>query len=299
LVGAGGPPFALIVSTGSPKPPRRFDFPAARASAVIAEQRAVEASLAGRRLVLDSGGFDNGSAAIRARAGSVARRDRPAPRGPDDQIHRALGCPEKRKVGMKTFLRENPTIAFGLGLPLLLVAVFLLISGIPILLVAPPTYDVLYATEYYDYANGVHISVVNQKVQVVYQGGVLGYQQPRLWRYSPKTGALRQVALTLPPGLAPPQSQNASEPASKITPMDVPDVAGLTVDSSSIAPDGYEFAAGGSRYSGDIFTGLFGASRYGAEPVLKKNGRSIRLPNAGGGVYYGNYAHFIGWVISP
>ncbi|MEW5011208.1 MAG: hypothetical protein AB1Y22_06540, partial [Cycloclasticus sp.] len=61
---------------------------------------------------------------------------------------------------MKTFLRENPTIAFGLGLPLLLVVVFLLISGIPSLLVTPPQYDVLYATEYYNYKSGVQISVV-------------------------------------------------------------------------------------------------------------------------------------------
>ncbi len=71
---------------------------------------------------------------------------------------------------MKSFLRENPTIAFGLGLPLLLVVVFLLISGIPALLVDPPQYDVLYATEYYNYQNGVQISVVDQKVQVIYQG---------------------------------------------------------------------------------------------------------------------------------
>ena len=42
---------------------------------------------------------------------------------------------------MKAFLRENPTIAFGLGLPLLLVVAFLLISGIPALLVEPPQYD--------------------------------------------------------------------------------------------------------------------------------------------------------------
>jgi hypothetical protein len=70
---------------------------------------------------------------------------------------------------MKSFIRENPTIAFGLGLPLILVVVFLLISGIPTLLVAPPQYDVLYATDYYNYQNGVQISVIDQKVQVIYQ----------------------------------------------------------------------------------------------------------------------------------
>lgn len=39
---------------------------------------------------------------------------------------------------MKNFIRNNPTIAFGLGLPLVLVVLFLLISGIPALVVAPP-----------------------------------------------------------------------------------------------------------------------------------------------------------------
>ena len=66
---------------------------------------------------------------------------------------------------MKSFFRENPTIAFGQGLPLLLVIAFLLISGIPALLVESPQYDVLYATEYYNYPNGVQITVVNQKAQ--------------------------------------------------------------------------------------------------------------------------------------
>ena len=200
---------------------------------------------------------------------------------------------------MKSFLRDNPTIAFGLGLPLLLVVAFLLISGIPALLVEPPQYDVLYATEYYNYPNGVKISVVNQKVQVVYQGSSAGYQNPRLWRYSPKSGAVKEIGIMLPPGLAPPgQSPVTPEAAAKITPIEVPDLAGLTIDSSSVAPDGYEFSAGQNGYSGDVFTGLFYSSRYRNEAVLTKKGRSIRLPNAGN-MYYNNYTHFVGWVVSP
>jgi hypothetical protein len=200
---------------------------------------------------------------------------------------------------MKSFIRENPTIAFGLGLPLLLVVVFLVISGIPALLVAPPQYDVLYATEYYNYANGVQISVVDGKVQVVYQGSAIGYPKPRLWRFSPKTGAVKEITIPLPPGLAPPGAGAATpEATAKVTPIDVPELANLTVDSSSIAPDGYQFSSGSTGYAGDIFTGLFNASRYRDEAVLKKDGRSIRLPNADGGPYYGNYARLIGWVVS-
>ncbi|WP_455376594.1 hypothetical protein [Kaarinaea lacus] len=198
---------------------------------------------------------------------------------------------------MKTFLRENPTIAFGLGLPLLLVLAFLLISGIPALLVASPQYDVLYATEYYNYQNGVQISVVNKKVQVVYQGTVMNSQKPRIWRYNPQTGAVREIGFMLPPGLTPPGKKPATpEDVSKTTLIDVPDLEGLTIDSSSIAPDGYEFSVGNDLYARDVFGGLFYSSRYRHEAVLTKKGRSIRLPNAVGQYYRGN-THFIGWVV--
>jgi hypothetical protein len=197
---------------------------------------------------------------------------------------------------MKKFLRENPTIAFGLGLPLVLVVVFLLISGIPALLVAPPQYDVLYATGYNNYPNGVQISVVNRKVQVVYLGGSAGYQKPRLWRYNPKTGGVQEIAIMLPPGLTPPGQRPSPEEASKVTPIDVPDLDGLTVDPSSVAPDGYKFSSGANGYSGDVYTGLFYGARYASHALLTKRGRSIRLPNSGN-TYYSNNTRFIGWVV--
>jgi len=200
---------------------------------------------------------------------------------------------------MKSFLRENPTIAFGLGLPLLLVMVFLLISGIPNLLVDPPEHDVLYATEYYNDQNGVQVSVVEQKVQVIYQGSTQGSRKPRLWRYDPKTGAVKEIAMVLPPRLTLPAKRLAApEDILKTTLIDVPDLEGVIIDSSSIAPDGYEFSVGRDRYSGNVFGGLFYSSRYRHEAMLTKNGRSIHLPNAMGR-YYSHTTHFIGWVVSP
>ncbi|MCG6932513.1 MAG: hypothetical protein LJE57_02645 [Gallionella sp.] len=197
---------------------------------------------------------------------------------------------------MKKFLRENPTIAFGLGLPLVLAVVFLLISGIPALLVAPPQYDVLYMTGYNNYPNGVQISVVNRKIQVVYLGGSAGYQKPRLWRYNPKTGGVQEITIMLPPGLTPPGQRPAPGAASKVTAIDVPDLDGLTIDPSSVAPDGYEFSSGANGYSGDVYTGLFYGARYASRAVLTKQGRSIRLPNSGN-TYYSNNIRFIGWVV--
>ena len=62
--------------------------------------------------------------------------------------------------GMKKFIQENPTIAYGLGLPLLLVVIFLIVSGLPRLLVANPQYDLLYAPGTRNYPNVVQIIVV-------------------------------------------------------------------------------------------------------------------------------------------
>lgn len=84
---------------------------------------------------------------------------------------------------------------------------------------------------------------------------------------------------------------------SKTTLIDVPDLEGLMVDSSSIAPDGYEFSVG-NGYSRNAFGGLFYSSRYRHEAVLTKSGRSIRLPNADGQYYYRGNTRFIGWVVS-
>jgi hypothetical protein len=199
---------------------------------------------------------------------------------------------------MKSFLRDNPTIAFGLGLPLLLVVVFLLISGIPTLLVDSPQHDVLYATEYYNDQEGVQISVVDQKVLVSYRGVVQGGRIPQLWRYHSKTGAVQEIAVILP-SLAS-SSTKTLEPGEFLTttPIELPDLEGLVVDSASIAPDGYEFSSGNERYSGNVFRGLFYSSRNSHQATLTKDGRSIRLPNADSR-YYRNDTRFIGWVVSP
>ena len=200
---------------------------------------------------------------------------------------------------MKKFIRENPTITFGLGLPLLLVVAFLLFSGIPAMLVEPPQYDVVYSTEYYNNQNGVQISVVSQKIQVVYMGNAQVYQRPRLWRFNPRIGAVKEIAFLLPPGLTPAGQKPATpEDASRISLIEVPDLAGVTLDSSSVAPDGYEFSVGQNGYSGDMFTGMFYSSRYRNEAVMTKKGRSIRLPNASNSGY-GNSTHFLGWVVAP
>lgn len=200
---------------------------------------------------------------------------------------------------MKSFLRDNPTIVFGLGLPLLLVLLLLAISWIPALLVEPPQYDVLYTTEYFNDQQGVQISVVGKQVLVSYRAIKEVRQIPRLWRYYSKTGAVQEIAIILPPVRPLPDAQ-AFEPDanSASTIIDVPDLEGLVVDSSSIAPDGYEFSVASDRYSGNVFNGLFCSSRYRNPATLSKDGRKVRLPQADN-YYYGQNTRFIGWVVAP
>jgi len=199
---------------------------------------------------------------------------------------------------MKSFLRENPTIAFGLGLPLLLVVIFLLISGIPTLTVASPQYDVLYVTGYNNRLNSVQILVKDHKVQVIHQTSPYGNQTPRLWRYIAETGAVKEIPILRPPGSAPVANRPyVPTKDSEATVIDVPDLDGLTVDSSSIAPDGYEFSGAYNRHSRNVFGGLFYSSRYNNQAVLTKNGRRIRLPNAVDH-YYSRNTQFVGWVVS-
>jgi hypothetical protein len=198
---------------------------------------------------------------------------------------------------MKKFISENPTIAFGLGLPLLLVVIFLIVSGLPQILVAKPQYELLYATGTYSYPNVVQITVVDKKVQVIYQGAAYGNERPRLWRYNPQTGGVQEIAIILPPSpTAYGANPNEAPEVPVTTVIDVPDLAGLRVDSSSVAPDGYEFRSANSRYSRNIFSGLFYSRRYDNESVLTKNGRSIRLPNSNDR-YYSRNTQFVGWVL--
>ncbi len=190
---------------------------------------------------------------------------------------------------IKTFVRENPTIAYGLGLPLLLVVIFLVVSGLPQVLVANPQYEVLYATGTHNYPNVVQITVAERKVQVIYQGAAYGHERPRLWRYNPETGGVTEIAIILPP------SPESPEDIQQIV-IDVPDLAGLIVDSSSVAPDGYEFRTADNRYSRNVFGGWFYSRRYDYDAVLAKNGRSIRLPNSNVR-YYSRDTQFVGWIL--
>jgi len=205
---------------------------------------------------------------------------------------------------MKSFFKENPTIVFGLGLPLLLVIVFLLVSGLPSIFVEPPQHNVIYATQYYNTQNGIQISVVDKKIQVFVHSNERNFQKPQLWMYNSKTGAIKEIPIILP-FVKKPEESKADESKIKIASdamtsiiVDVPELEDLIIDSSSIAPDGYEFNSEKSRYSRNVFGGLFHSSRSNDAASIIKDGRIIHLPINNGHRNYRNNAVFIGWVVS-
>ena len=209
---------------------------------------------------------------------------------------------------MKSFLKDNPTITLGLAIPMLLVVIFLLVSGIPNLTVDNPKYDVLYTTEQYYGSNPLEISVVDSKVQVIHRNNNSNNgsdnNKARLWRYNAQTGAVKEIPIRLPDSAETTVSKNnesaanlKSKQAFKATTIDVAELDKLTVDSSSIAPDGYEFNADLRRSSRGFLGELFYSNRQQANAILLKNGRSVRLPSSDDR-YYRNKVEMVGWVVS-
>ena len=78
----------------------------------------------------------------------------------------------------------------------------------------------------------MQISVVGQKAQVIHQGSTQNNRQPRLWRFNPKTGAVKEIAFLLPSGLAAAgKTPVTPEEVSKTTLINVPDLEELKIDS--------------------------------------------------------------------
>ena len=203
---------------------------------------------------------------------------------------------------MKKFIRDNPTLAFGLGLPLLIVLVFMVAAMLPRIGAITPKYAVVFATNYtpnqYPGQRGVVIRIENKKAHVVYIGENNYYNVPKLYLFDPAKDSIREIPITLPLSLTTTcvykvQADCSQHDSAKITPISVPELEPLQLDASTIAPDGYEFTNYYDSYSRDpFFGGLFFGSSYHSGVALKKGSYSVEVPHT---EPYGN-AQFIGWV---
>lgn len=198
---------------------------------------------------------------------------------------------------MKEFLKNNPSLVFGLGLPLLLVGVFLLAAGIPNLMATPPKFDVVFATNYNDHSGGegVRIRTENGRAHVTFVGECVYCGAPEIYYYQASTKSIRRIPIDIPPEVKTEKQNPANK--NRITAISVPELEKLKLNDANPAPDGYEFQTGDNYYSGSgLLPSLFFSRSYNYnEPVLKKDGYRLRMPM--GKNYYSSYnVRFIGWV---
>lgn len=203
---------------------------------------------------------------------------------------------------MKAFLKDNPTLVFGLGLPVLLVFIFSLAASLPNLGATPPKYDVIFATNYNEsYGNGAgyHISVVEGKLNLSYVGECGYYNTPELYRYQPASGSIKRIDFNIPPESRKSckSGQDTDHANTKVVSVDIPELATTTLNNSNPAPDGYQFTFSDEYSGGGILPSLFFGRSYYNEPELRKGSYRIKLPLVKNYYNYSN-ARFIGWVES-
>lgn len=199
---------------------------------------------------------------------------------------------------MRAWLKNNPTLTFGLMLPLLLAGLLLSASWFYTSTVPAPQHDVLFVTQSYGNTS-LQIAVVERKVVASYLGETPAAPPPRLWRFSPGTGVVREVAILLPTaGERQSDALSDLERERRLLGLSIPDLDGVVVDSANIAPDGYTFTTVGDQYSDDLFRGLFYSSHDRGQPLLVKQGRRIRVPLGNQSATWVD-VRFIGWVVSP
>lgn len=230
-------------------------------------------------------------------------------------------------IQMKKFIKENIVLVLGISLPLALVALFALAGIVPQYFVDDPKYDFIFSDGQY---SQVEFRVVDRKVNLRLEP--LRYSSdisiPKLYRYRATTKAVEEIIFKHPdlssfvseepyngkgvntnvvidPTKLPSaeQVQDASKIAKEISKnthsapymAPVEELLNMNVDSSIIAPDGYEWTNGRYRSGGGLF--LLGGGYSEDKAVLRKNGNNIPInyhPSSGG--YYPS-PKFIGWVI--
>lgn len=191
---------------------------------------------------------------------------------------------------MKAFLKENATLSLGLGLPLLLV--FLLWASATWIerTGTPPAFDVIFASDYYDYSSGVRFVVEGGKFKAQFIGK--GYSShPHLFRYNAKEGVAKEITYTIPAGLTDTSGTNSDKGT---TPLSIPELEGLKIDTAATSPDGFTFDT--SYHSRPFMSDLFfsGGSRSYTSVMLTKGSyrKYISVPDT-----YSYSNKFIGWVI--
>ena len=200
-------------------------------------------------------------------------------------------------MAFKEFVKANLVLVVGLALPVVLMAGFLVASGLPQRLADPPKYNLVFAvTEFSQGVSGIPVSV-----SFVVQDGVLKAQyvklppQPtgyvnnawkKLYLYDAATQKVRQLSFGFPPNMD----------AIEGTVVEVVDATRtMRLNTTLQSPDGYELSRDYGSRSG-LLNEIFWGGGYSNDYWLRKGSSSIRLPLASTNVPYGT-VEFVGWVM--
>lgn len=193
------------------------------------------------------------------------------------------------------FIKKNPALAAGIGLPLLLILIFSLASIIPQWLVAPPQYDVVFSVQEYgscgkDNAE-VNFTTIQGKIKAEYKYQKNNYCYNRkLYIFDAKTLVSNEIAFAIP------QREGEEEQWKE---LDIPEIKSLELNISPVSLDGYKFADNYNHYYGGGFFPFGHGYRSDNGAAISKNGRVFRLyPFFNNNYYNSNHVSFLGWVIS-
>jgi len=200
-------------------------------------------------------------------------------------------------MAFKAFVRANLVLVVGLALPVVLMAGFLVASGLPQRIADPPKYSLVFAVT--DFSQGV--SGIPVSVSFVVQDGVLKAQyiklppQPtgylnnawkKLYLYDAATQKVRQLSFGFPPNMD----------AIEGTVVEVVEATrAMRLNTTLQSPDGYELSRDYGSRSG-LLNEIFWGGGYSNDYWLRKGSSSIRLPLASATVPYGT-VEFVGWVM--
>lgn len=185
---------------------------------------------------------------------------------------------------MKKFIKENFVLILGLTLPLLLIFIFWLAGEIARMRTAPPTYAVVFLTQYYPYPeNRFHADVVQDTLQLKYRDFKHDHYprpSPRLYMFDPVQGTCTEYTYDIP-----------DVTDDKWHVLSIPEFEHIRLDKRQISPEGFVLER---RQNNSL--GLFSMFSYRHKSgfVLSKKGYHMPIPQVESD-YYAS-PHFIGWV---
>jgi hypothetical protein len=195
-----------------------------------------------------------------------------------------------------SFIKSNFVLIVGLALPVLLMISFMIFATLPQKLADPPRYDFVFSTS--DFNTGfsklpvsANFVVRDGKLKAQYvayeQPGGYGNNWRKLYIYEADTQKVRQLSFGYPQDM-----DNITGTREDV----VEATKHLALDTTLVAPDGYQLSYDGYSRSG-LFNDLFWGGGYSNESRLRKGASSVRLAPADSNThfYYGD-VQFIGWV---